>query len=79
MHAILTETDLHLVRLHGCVEVVDGITVSRVPDNPGYRWGNCLHLPTPPAASELENLVQLARDTFEDQPEGDHVRHRWDG
>ncbi|MBM43458.1 MAG: hypothetical protein CMJ36_00375 [Phycisphaerae bacterium] len=80
MHGLpLTETDLHLVRLHGRVEVVDGITVVRVPDNPGYRWGNCLHLASPPAASELQNLIQLARDTFEDQPESSHVMLRWDG
>ena len=76
---MLTETDLHLIRMHGHVEVIDDITVSRVPDNPGYRWGNCIHLPRPPAAEELDNCIQLARDLFVDQPESRHVQVRWDG
>jgi RimJ/RimL family protein N-acetyltransferase len=79
MPHILTETDLHLVRLHGRVEVIEGITVVRVPDNPGYRWGNCLYLPAPPAPDELEDLIQLSRTVFADQPSSTHVMLRWDG
>jgi ribosomal protein S18 acetylase RimI-like enzyme len=77
--AVLTETDWHLVRLHGHVEVVVGVTVLRVPDNPGYRWGNCLHLPAPPRVDELQDLVELSRELFGDQPESRHVMLRWDG
>jgi ribosomal protein S18 acetylase RimI-like enzyme len=77
--AVLTETDRHLVRLHGHVEMVGGVTVHRVPDNPGYRWGNCLHLPAAPALHELQDLVELARKIFGNQPESRHVMLRWDG
>jgi GNAT superfamily N-acetyltransferase len=79
MPGILTETDLHLVRLHGRVEELDGITVVRVPDNPGYRWGNCLYLPAPPAPDELVDLIQLSRTVFADQSLSTHVMLRWDG
>ena len=78
-HQALTETDLDLIRMHGHVEVLDGITVSRVPDNPGYRWGNCLHLPGQPDIDDLDRLIQLARDTFLDQPLSTHVMLRWHG
>lgn len=77
--AVLTQTDWHLVRLHGHVEVVNGVTVLRVPDNPNYRWGNCLHLSAAPTLDELHDLVELARDIFGDQPEIRHVLLRWDG
>jgi ribosomal protein S18 acetylase RimI-like enzyme len=78
-HHALTETDHHLVRLHGTVDQVDGITVVRVPDNPGYRWGNCIHLPDAPHPNELEGFLQLARDLFIDQPQSTHAQVRWDG
>jgi len=78
-HQALTETDHHLVRLHGVVDQVDGITVVRVPDNPGYRWGNNIHLPDAPHPDELEGFIQLARDLFVDQPETTHAQIRWDG
>jgi len=78
-HRALTETDHHLVRLHGSVERIDDVIVTRVPDNPGYRWGNCIHLPSEPSADELERFIERARDLFSDQPESTHAQIRWDG
>ncbi|MDG2200830.1 MAG: GNAT family N-acetyltransferase [Phycisphaerales bacterium] len=78
-HRALTETDLHLIRLHGHVEEIDGITVARIPDNPGYRWGNSLHLPAPPCEQDLDTLIAMSREVFSDQPETRHVMLRWDG
>jgi ribosomal protein S18 acetylase RimI-like enzyme len=75
----LTQTDLHLIYMHGQIEVIDGITVARVPDNPGYRWGNCLLLPHAPTADTLDHYIQRARDLFVDQPQSTHVQLRWDG
>lgn len=75
----LTQTDLHLIHMHGQIEVIDGITVARVPDNPGYRWGNCLLLPHAPTADTLDHYIQRARDLFVDQPQSTHVQLRWDG
>ena len=75
----LTQTDLHLTSMHGHVEVIDGMTIARVPDNPGYRWGNCLHLPHAPTADSLDDYIQRARDLFADQPQSTHVQLRWDG
>jgi GNAT superfamily N-acetyltransferase len=78
-HSALTETDLDLIRMHGHVAVVDDLVVSRVPDNPGYRWGNCLHLPRPPEIDQLDLLIQTARELFRDQPLSTHVMLRWHG
>ena len=75
----LTQTDLHLTRMHGHVEIIDDMTIARVPDNPGYRWGNCLHLPHAPTADTLDDCIQRARDLFADQPQSTHVQLRWDG
>jgi GNAT superfamily N-acetyltransferase len=78
-HTALTETDLDLIRMHGHVAVVDDLVVSRVPDNPGYRWGNCLHLPRAPEIDQLDLLIQTSRELFRDQPMSTHVMLRWHG
>jgi len=53
--------------------------VARVPENPGYRWGNFLLLPECPRPDELDGLTHQARHLFRDQPASRHVTIRWDG
>lgn len=58
-------TELALLELGG-TEVVDRGThlVVRTPGNPTYYWGNCLVLPTAPAAHEVGQWVEVHRREF---------------
>ena len=75
----LTQTDLHLIRMHGHIEEMDGVVIARNPDNPGRYWSNFLLLPRAPRASELEGRIEQAREAFADSQKIQHVLLRWDG
>lgn len=59
-------TELALLGLSGS-EIVDRGThlVVRTPDNPTYYWGNCLVLPSAPAAAEVSGWVEEHRREFD--------------
>ncbi len=58
-------TDLALLVDSGS-EVADRGThlVVRTPDNPTYRWGNCLVLPSAPTDGEVEGWIEEHRREF---------------
>ena len=70
IQSLAFRTDLALLQLAGSeVEDHDTHVVVRTPDNPTFRWGNFLLLPSPPAAADVPAWEELFVRAF---PGADH-------
>lgn len=73
------ETDLLLIAETGRVDHRESYVVARMPENPGFYWGNFLLMPEAPKKGDSSRWLGLFKKEFGNDADIHHITFGWDG
>lgn len=78
IRSLAYRTDLMMLALEGELRLRPGYRVARLPDQPGFYWGNLLLFEGPPGPGDAQRWPALFREEFADLPAVRHMTFGWD-